>query len=134
MMTLGEWVKQYRKMHGWSQREFAKISGLSNTYISHLERGYNSNGSPMSPSLETYQAIARATNCTAQDLLDFLDDYPTKKEESPQPLVNNDPELTELLTRARDDPHMRMLFSITKDASPEDIEKAIKIIQALKGE
>ena len=130
-MTLGEYVKQYRQMHGMSQREFAKISGLSNTYVSYLERGYSGHGQIIAPSIETYQAIARATNCTAQDLLDYLDD---EKEESPPPLVNDDEELTELLTRARDDPHIRMLFSVTKDATPEDVEKAIKIIQMLKGE
>lgn len=53
-------------------------------------------------------------------------------EEKETPLVNGDEELTELLERARDDPNIRMLFSITKDAKPEDIERAIKIIQALK--
>lgn len=73
-MTLGEYVKAYRQMHGWSQREFANQSGLSNTYISNLERGRNSNGSVATPSLETYQAIARATGCTARDLIDLLDD------------------------------------------------------------
>jgi len=54
--------------------------------------------------------------------------------EENKPLVNDDEELTELLERVRDDPHLRMLFSITKDATPEDVEKAIKIIQTLKGE
>lgn len=49
-------------------------------------------------------------------------------------LVNGDPELTELLTRARDDPNIRMLFSVTKGATAKDIEQAIKIIQALKWE
>jgi transcriptional regulator with XRE-family HTH domain len=49
-----------------------------------------------------------------------------------QMLVNNDPELTELLERVRDDPNLRMLFSVTKDATAEDIQQAIKIIQALK--
>lgn len=73
-MTLGEYVKAYREMHGWSQREFAKNSGLSNTYISNLEKGRNSNGSEATPSFETYQAIARATGCTAKDLIDLLDD------------------------------------------------------------
>ncbi|MCR5811442.1 MAG: helix-turn-helix domain-containing protein [Lachnospiraceae bacterium] len=130
-MTLGEYIKQYRQMHKMSQREFAICSGLSNTYISHLERGTNSNGSPVTPSLETYQAIASATGCTARDLIDLLDD---EKKEAQKPLVNNDPELTELLTRARDDPNIRMLFSVTKNATAKDIEQAIKIIQALKGE
>ena len=130
-MTLGEYVKQYRKMHGMSQREFANIAGLSNTYISNLERGRNSNGSPVTPSFETYQAIAGATGCTARDLIDLLDGT----EKGPQQeLVNNDPELTEILERVRDDTHLRMLFSLTKDATAEDVEKAIKIIQALKGE
>lgn len=131
-MTLGEYVKQYREMHGMSQREFANVAGLSNTYISNLERGRNSNGSPVTPSLETYQAIAGATGCTARDLIDMLDG--TEKESQPPELVNNDPELTELLERVRDDPNIRMLFSVTKDATPEDIEKTIKIIQMLKGE
>ena len=73
-MTLGEYVKAYRQMHGWSQREFAARAGMSNTYISNLERGRNNNGSVTTPSFETYQAIARATGCTARDLIDLLDD------------------------------------------------------------
>lgn len=73
-MTLGEYVKAYREMHDLSQRKFAALTGLSNTFISNLERGRNGNGSVTTPSLETYQAIAKATGCTAQDLLDILDD------------------------------------------------------------
>ena len=73
-MTLGEYVKAYRQMHGLSQREFANIAGLSNTYISYLERGYSGHGQAVVPSIETYQAIARATGCTARDLIELLDD------------------------------------------------------------
>ena len=50
------------------------------------------------------------------------------------PLVNEDEELTELMLGAKDDPHLRMLFSVTKDATAGDLEKAIKIIQMLKEE
>ncbi len=130
-MTLGEYVKQYRQMHGLSQREFANIAGLSNTYISYLERGYSGHGQAIVPSIETYQAIASATGCTARDLIDLLDGAEAPQQED---LVNGDPELTELLTRARDDPNIRMLFSVTKNATAKDIEQAIKIIQALKGD
>ena len=72
---------------------------------------------------------------TAMRIAEFLGvsvDYLLDGEEKETPLVNGDEELTELLERARDDPNIRMLFSITKDAKPEDIERAIKIIQALK--
>lgn len=58
----------------------------------------------------------------------------TGEEDEKKPLVNDDEELTEILQRAKDDPHIRMLFSVTKNATPEDIEKAIKIIQTLKGD
>ncbi len=73
-MTLGEYIKAYREMHGWSQREFANNAGLSNTYISNLERGTSKTGSVATPSVETYKAIARATGCTAKDLIELLDD------------------------------------------------------------
>ena len=73
-MTLGEYIKAYREMHGWSQREFAKNAGLSTTYISNLEKGISKTGGEATPSFETYKAIARATGCTAKDLIELLDD------------------------------------------------------------
>lgn len=41
-MELGEIIKQYRVEHGLSQRQFSKMCGVSNTYISFLENGRNS--------------------------------------------------------------------------------------------
>lgn len=49
-------------------------------------------------------------------------------------LVNGDPELTELLESVRDDPHLRMLFSLAKGATAKDVEAAIKILQVLRGD
>lgn len=37
-MTLGDIVKNYRAEHGLSLREFSRISGVSNGYISMLEK------------------------------------------------------------------------------------------------
>ncbi len=48
-------------------------------------------------------------------------------------LVNNDPELTEYLESLRDRPELRMLFSVTKNARREDVEAAVRIIEALRG-
>ena len=47
--------------------------------------------------------------------------------------VNADPELTEYLSVLRDRPEMRMLFSLTKDATKEDVETAVRLIEALRG-
>ena len=55
----------------------------------------------------------------------------TQKE---KPLVNNDEELTEYLEMLKTRPECRMLFQLTKDATKEDVEKAVRIIEALRKE
>ena len=41
-------------------------------------------------------------------------------------------EMEEYLTLLRERPEMKMLFSVSKKASKEDIEKTVRIIEALK--
>ena len=45
-----------------------------------------------------------------------------------------DDELWEIREQLRRRPEMRTLFSVTKDASSEDLKKAIKLIETLKGD
>lgn len=45
-----------------------------------------------------------------------------------------DDEALELIDSLRSNPEMRMLFSVSKKATKEDIVKAVKIIEALKDE
>ncbi len=74
-MTLGEIIKKYREENDMSQREFAKISGLSNSYISQLEMNVNSkNGQPIKPQLETIKAVADAMGTTVDELFSQMDD------------------------------------------------------------
>lgn len=49
-----------------------------------------------------------------------------------KPLVNGDEELTEYLEILKNRSECRMLFSLAKDATKEDVEKAVKIIEALR--
>lgn len=48
------------------------------------------------------------------------------------PLVNEDQELTEYLEVLKTRPEMRMLFQLSKDATKEDVEAAVRIIEALR--
>lgn len=74
-MTLGEIIKKYREEQNISQREFAKVCGLSNSYISQLEMNVNSkNGQPIKPQLETIKAVADAMGTTVDDLFSQMDD------------------------------------------------------------
>lgn len=74
-MTLGEIIKKYREENDMSQREFAKICGLSNSHISQLEMNVNSkNGQPIKPQLETIKAVADAMHITVDELFSQMDD------------------------------------------------------------
>ena len=74
-MTLSDFVKEYRKEHDLSQRQFAAICGLSNGYISMLERNLNpKTGLPLTPSLPALKKISTAMGMSLGDLLTAVDD------------------------------------------------------------
>lgn len=74
-MTLGEIVKQYRTEQAMSQRRFAELSGLSNSYISMLEQNMNSKtGLPIKPSLEAIKAISDTTGIPVDDIIRMMGD------------------------------------------------------------
>lgn len=74
-MKLGEIIFKYRKDHGLSMDQFANISGLSKGYISMLEKNVNpGTGKPITPSLDTYVAIANAMMISVNDLFETMED------------------------------------------------------------
>ena len=58
--------------------------------------------------------------------------YLNGETDNPAPASAADGELEELLTALREREDMRMLFSLARDASPEDVRQAVKIIEALR--
>ena len=88
-MILGDFIKNYRREHGCSMEQFAKMTGLSKAYISILERNLNPvNGKPVIPSLETIKAVAQAINMDFNEVIAVLDgNQPVslKKEENDVP-------------------------------------------------
>lgn len=74
-MTLGDFIKAYREKNDLSQRQFADKSGVSNGYISMLEKNENpKTGQPLSPSMPVLKKIASAMGMTVNDLCSFVDD------------------------------------------------------------
>lgn len=74
-MKLGEYVKNYRAQERMSVRSFAAISGLSAGYISMLENNRNpKTGEPITPSIDTYKAVAKATGISVGDLVASVSD------------------------------------------------------------
>lgn len=76
-MTLSDLIREYRREHGLSQRQFASACGLSNGYISMLEKNENpKTGQPVTPSLPALKKIADGMGLSLQDLFSNTDDIP----------------------------------------------------------
>ena len=74
-MKIGEIVQQYLTDHNMSQRQFAKICGLSNGYISMLIIGKNpKTEKAIIPSLSAVMSLSTGMGMTLSDFLEKVDD------------------------------------------------------------
>lgn len=113
-------INDLRKNSGLSQKEFADLFNVHQTAVSQWETGKTT------PDKETLIKIANYFGVS----IDYLLGNTEQKE---KPLVNEDEELTEYLDELKNRPEMKMLFSLAKGATKEDVEKAVKIIETLLG-
>ena len=78
-MKLGDLIREYRESHDLSQRQFADCCGLSNGYISMLERGVNPNTQrPITPTIPQLKKLAAGMNMTMAEMIDKVDDMPVE--------------------------------------------------------
>ena len=59
-------------------------------------------------------------------------EYLKGEENENKPLINENEEITEYLQELQSRDEMRMLFKVTKDCSKEEIEQAVRVIEALR--
>lgn len=102
-------ILRYLKKANKTQSDLAEYLGVTRTTVSYWCNGKNV------PRMDKLEQIAVFLNTTTYDLMHT-------EEES----------MDRTLQKAFDRPEMRMLFSVAKDCTPEDIIQAIKIIEALK--
>ena len=62
---MGEFIRAQRKMLELSQRELAKLTKVSDPYVSQLERGLHE------PSVRVLKSLADALNVRAETLLEY---------------------------------------------------------------
>ena len=76
-MKLGDLIREYREKQSLSQRQFADKCGLSNGYISIIEKGVNPNtGKPVTPTIPQLKKIASGLNLTVMEMFEIVDDMP----------------------------------------------------------
>lgn len=107
------------KQKGVSPTRAALDAGISKSLVSK----WKSNAAK-EPSPEVLRKIADYFGISPYEVLEA-------KEE--QPLVNDDEELTEYLEMLRTRPEMKMMFQLAKGATKEDVEKAVRVIEAMFG-
>lgn len=72
-MTIGDVIKEFRKLNDLNLEEFGKMCGLSKSYISMLENNKDPRGNPVNPSLETIDKIASAIGVDTDALVGQID-------------------------------------------------------------
>ena len=116
LSAFSETLSRLRRERGLTQAELGARLGISKSAVSMYECGNRE------PELDLLRAMA--------DLFGVSESVLLGRPESE--LVNDDPELTEYLQQLRDRPELRMLFSLTKNATKQDVEAAVRIIEALR--
>ena len=114
-----------------SQADLSRATGISTGLISQWKKR------SQTPSSKKLAQIADYFDVSVDYLLGKTD---IKKEptvtvyDEHDNIVRLDAETIQLLDSLRTRPDMKMLFSISSKATPEDVLKAVKIIEALRDE
>jgi transcriptional regulator with XRE-family HTH domain len=87
--SLGEFIRRQRQLTDVSMRQFAELAGISNPYLSQIERGLRA------PSAQVLQAIADALQVSTDTLYDEAG-VPREKDGPAEVVqaIRSDPKLT----------------------------------------
>ena len=111
-------LKELRNAKDLTQQYIADILQISRAAYTNIENGKRD------PDTATLTKLANFFGVSV--------DYLLGREDSPN--LPYDPDTVAAMEEAFDRPEMRALFSVSKNATKEDIEKTIAIIKALKGD
>lgn len=116
--------KYYRAKTGMSQKEVGDYLGITSQAYSNYENGKRE------ADYETLLKLSELFNTSIENLL--IDEEPSELKKSPAEA--EDDEIMEYLEELKNNPGMRILFSKTKGATMEDIEKVVRMIEIMKGD
>lgn len=119
---------QIRDAAGCKDADVSKATGISKSTFSDWKSGRSK------PKQEKLQKIADYFGVSVDYLMTGKNSSNIKVIDENENIVVLDDEALELIDSLRKNPEMRMLFSVSKKATKEDIIKAVKIIEALRDE
>lgn len=113
-----EKLKSRRLELGYTLQDVADKMNLTRATIQKYESGLIKG-----VETTTLEKLAKVLQTTPAYLMGW--------EDSDNKSDNNESELEEYLEELRTRPEMKMLFNLTKNATKEDVEKAVKIIEMM---
>jgi len=126
-MKFGDILSNLRNEAKITQKDLANILGVSRGTIGMYEIGQRD------PDTETLKKIAKFFNVSVDYLLGNTDikNSDTSKNKIAESL-NDDPELSQFWDSLKDREDLKLLFKQTRDMTPNDIKKIIRIIKAIE--
>ena len=115
------------KNNGTNPSRVSKATGISTATLTSWKKG------DYTPKSDKLQKIADHFGVSLGYLMEMEEEEPNAVDKENNPIVLDD-EALELLEELKERPEMRTLFSVSRKATKEDILKAVKIIEALKGD
>ena len=109
LVAFGEFVKAQRRLAQVSQRNLARMSGVSDSYLSQIERGN------YRPSPQVVKALAQAFGLKPEQLYTMLGFMGDEKDDSP-PTVEQAIQLDSKLEPAQKDALIRVYRSFLEKA------------------
>lgn len=119
-MEFKDTLKERRIQLGLTLEDVGNAVGVSKATVQRWESGVIKN-----IKRDKISALASVLQLTPAKLMGWSEEEQSK--------VDEQYELQEYLEELKNRPEMRMLFQLSKDATKEDVEKAVAIIEALKG-
>lgn len=119
-MELRDILRTRRKALGLTLEDIAKATGVTRATVQRWESGGISN-----VRYDKMAKLAAVLQVTPAFLMGV-------KEPGQEEKTQEDMELEEYLDYLKNRSEMRMLFSVSKDATKEDVMRAVAIIEALK--
>lgn len=122
-MTKGQRIKLVRELRNISQTDLANSLHIKKQTLYKYENDVITN----IPS-DNIEEIARICNVSPAFIMGWSDIIEPEEVDSS---LSSEIELQEYLEELKNREEMRMLFKLAKGATKEDVEKAVKIIEAL---
>ena len=128
-MRIGERIKQRRLELGYTADALAKLLNKNRATIYRYE-----NGDIENMPIDVLEPLAKALNTTPAYLMGWQEPHQQNKS-----IISDqtegyyvDPETAEFAEYLRTRPGARMLFSVAKDITKEEMEETVKYIEFLK--